>query len=122
MKILIVEDDPFFRNYFTTKLTENGFQVETAADGEEALEKIKAGRPDLILLDIIMPKTDGFDVLNRLTADNLINTLPVIVFSTLGQEADVKKALGLGARDYINKSLFDFNIILAKINQQLTPK
>ena len=122
MKILVVEDDSFFRNYFTTKLTENGFQVESAVDGEEALVKINAGKPDLILLDIIMPKKDGFEVLKSLTVDNLINTLPVIVFSTLGQEDDVKKALSLGARDYINKSLFDFNVILAKINQQLAPK
>lgn len=118
MKLLIIEDDSFFRNFFASKLVEAGHQVQIAADGEEGLQKIKTEKPDLVLLDIIMPKKDGFEVLKTLNTQGLTTSLPVIVFSTLGQEDDVQKAIRLGAKDYINKSLFDFNKILEKINNQ----
>jgi len=119
MKLLIVDDDPFFRNFFASKLIEAGYQVEIAVDGEECLQKIKTEKPDMILLDIIMPKKDGFEVLKTLSAQGLMASLVVMVFSTLGQDEDVKKAISLGAKDYINKSFFDFNKILEKINNQL---
>lgn len=119
MKFLIVEDDAFFRNYFASKLIEAGYQVVTAGDGDEGLEKVKIEKPDLILLDIIMPKKDGFEFLKILNAEGLITAQPIIVFSTLGQEEDVKKALALGAKDYINKSSFEFDKILEKIRNQL---
>ena len=122
MKILIIEDDPFFRNYFSSKLRESGFLVETAVDGQEGLKKIKTIKPDLVLLDIIMPNKDGFEVLTTMNSNPTNNPIPVIVFSTLGQEDDVKKAINLGAKDYINKSFFDFNKILEKINHQLNIK
>ncbi len=116
MKILIADDDSFFRNFYSTKLKENGFIVETAADGDETVEKTKTFKPDLILLDIIMPNKDGFSVLNDLRADQQLSLIPVVVFSTLGQEQDMQKAKTLGAKDYINKSYFDFPNMLAKIN------
>jgi len=122
MKILIIEDDPFFRNYFVSKLREVGFLVEAAVDGQEGLEKIKTIKPDLVLLDIIMPNKDGFEVLTTMNSNPTNYSIPVIVFSTLGQEDDVKKAISLGAKDYINKSFFDFNKIKAKINHQLNIK
>ncbi|MBI5127791.1 response regulator [Candidatus Roizmanbacteria bacterium] len=117
MKVLIADDDVFFRNFYSTKLKENGFIVETASDGDEALEKIKVSKPDLILLDIIMPNKDGFLVLNDLRADQQLSMIPVIVFSTLGQEQDMEKAKTLGAKDYINKSYFDFPKMLEKIKE-----
>jgi CheY-like chemotaxis protein len=115
MKILIIEDDAFFRNFYTTKLKEKGYEVVNAADGFEGLQKVKQENPNLILLDIIMPKVDGFQVLEALKQANLINSIPVIVFSTLGQEQDVEKAKKLGAKDYINKSYFDFDNMFQKI-------
>lgn len=116
MKILIADDDLFFRNFYSTKLKENGFEVDTAADGGETLEKIKIFKPDLLLLDIIMPNMDGFSVLKSLKEDSSINTLPIIVFSTLGQEDDIKKAVDYGVKEYINKSYFDFPKMLEKIS------
>lgn len=116
MKILIADDDKFFRNFYSTKLKENGFEIETASDGNETLIKLKSFKPDLLLLDIIMPNKDGFAVLDEIKIDPVLKTIPVIVFSTLGQENDVKKAKELGVVDYINKSYFDFPNMLVKIN------
>lgn len=120
MKIIIIDDDVFFRNFYSTKLTELGYTTETAGDGEEAMIKMTTFIPDLILLDIIMPKKDGFTVLNELRLNPILNTIPVIVFSTLGQEPDIEKAKQLGAKDYINKSYFDFDSLSKKISSYLS--
>jgi len=119
MKIIIIEDDHFFQNFYSLKLKELGYQVEVAGNGQEGLEKIKTFLPDLILLDIIMPIMDGFQVLTSLKNDPLLSKYPVIVFSTLGQEADIKKAIELGAKDYINKSFFDFDVFLKHVSSYL---
>jgi DNA-binding response OmpR family regulator len=115
MKILLVEDDNFFREFYSTKLREKNVEVETATDGEEGLQKLQIFMPDLVLLDIIMPKKDGFDVLSEMGQLQLIQKIPVLVFSTLGQEADVEKARLLGAKGYVNKSFFDFDKLYARI-------
>lgn len=115
MKIIIIEDDHFFQNFYSIKLKELGYQVEIANDGQEGMDKIKTFLPDLILLDLIMPVKDGFQVLAELKNDPLLSKIPVIVFSTLGQESDIKKALALGAKDYINKSFFDFDVFLKRV-------
>ncbi len=119
MKILIIEDDKFFQNFYLIKLQEKGFQVDIASDGEEGLDKIKNNKPDLILLDIILPKKDGFEVLSSIANDNNLKNIPVLVFSTLGQESDIEKAKKLGAKDYVNKSFFDFDILFNKIVSNL---
>jgi len=115
MKILLVEDDNFFREFYSTKLREKNVEVETATDGEEGLQKLQIFMPDLVLLDIIMPKKDGFDVLSEMGQLQLIQKIPVLVFSTLGQESDVEKARLLGAKGYVNKSFFDFDKLYARI-------
>ena len=117
MHVLIMEDDTFFQKFYSSKLTESGFQVTVASDGEEGLAKLAQSRPDLILLDIIMPKKDGFDVLKAISVDHSLRTIPILVFSTLGQEQDIQKAKALGAYDYVNKSLLDYNVLLTKVNQ-----
>ena len=119
MKLLLVEDDTFFREFYSAKLKEEGMEVEVASDGEAGLEKAQSIKPDVILLDIIMPKKDGFEVLQALSQSASLKKIPVIVFSTLGQETDVEKAKKLGARDYINKSFFDFDGLKTKINTVL---
>lgn len=115
MKILVVEDDTFFREFYSTKLRENNFEVDVAADGAEGLKKIAENKPDLLLLDLIMPEKDGFDVLEELSKQNLTSQMSILVFSTLGQEKDIEKALQLGAKGYINKSFYDLDQLLKKI-------
>lgn len=115
MKVLIVEDDIFFQKFYSLKLTESGFSVAIASEGQEGLAKARAERPDLILLDLVMPVMDGFTVLSELQKDVNLKTIPVLVFSTLGQEQDVTRAKSLGAKDYVNKTFFDFDSLKNKI-------
>lgn len=121
MHVLIADDDAFFRTFYESKLTETGFSVETAADGKQALEKAKQHIPDLILLDIIMPEKNGFEVLQELSNDPQLQKIPVLVFSSLGQEKDVAKAKELGAVDYVNKGTLDFESLLLKIFTVIKP-
>lgn len=113
---MIADDDGFIRNFYSTKLKELGHTPEMAADGTEVMEKIHGFMPDVLLLDIIMPKKDGFAVLREMKMDPQLAAIPIIVFSTLGQEEDVSKGMKLGANDYVNKSYFDFPKMLEKIN------
>lgn len=117
MKILLIEDDVFFQKFYSTKLAENKVEVEVAGDGEEGLTKMRSTNPDLVLLDLIMPKMDGFAVLTARLQDENLKKIPVIVFSTLNQEKDVASAQKLGANGYINKGFFDFKTMVATINQ-----
>ena len=116
MKVLLAEDDFFFQKFYSTELTEKGYTVELATNGEEAIQKAKEMKPDIMLLDLIMPKKDGFEVLTALTADSSLKKIPVIIFSTLGQESDIEKAKQLGAKDYINKNLADIGTLVTKLN------
>lgn len=117
MKILLIEDDKFFQEFYAFKLKERNIEVDVAGDGEEGLRKMAASKPDLVLLDLILPKKDGFEVLDTMTKNNLTSEIPVLVFSTLGSEKDVEKAKSLGAKGYINKSFFDFDKLLNTIIQ-----
>jgi len=117
MKTLLIEDDKFFQKFYSTKLQENNISVDIAGDGEEGLLKIKSSKPDLIMLDLIMPKMDGFAFLAARSQDKNLKKIPVVVFSTLGQEKDIAKARELGANSYINKSFFDFSNVIKTINQ-----
>jgi DNA-binding response OmpR family regulator len=117
MKILLVEDDKFFQKFYSTKLAENKVEVEVAGDGEEGLRKMMEAKPDLVLLDLIMPKMNGFAVLTARSQNESLKKIPVIVFSTLGQEKDIDQAKKLGANSYINKGSFDFNNMVNTINQ-----
>lgn len=114
MKIVLAEDDPFFQKFYAQKLTESGFEVEIAQDGIEALQKVADSKPDLMLLDLVMPNKDGFDVLLELSKSTF-HKPKIIVFSTLGQTEDIEKAKRLGAIDYVNKTFFDFENLLTKI-------
>lgn len=115
MLLLLIEDDRFFRHFYSLKLKEQGITVEVAENGQEGLEKLKTIRPDVILLDLIMPKKDGFEVLTEISRDQNLRTIPVLVFSILGQNEDIKKAIQLGATGYVNKALVDFDTLLKKV-------
>ena len=117
MKILLIEDDAFFQKFYATKLTEKGFEVFVASDGEKGLKMVSEVKPNVVLLDIIMPIMDGFEVLEALGKDENLKKIPVLVFSSLGQNQDVQKALKLGAVGYVNKSFYDLDTLLSKITQ-----
>lgn len=89
--ILVVEDDKFLRELISQKLVKEGYNISQAVDGEEGLKKIKEEKPDLVLLDLILPGIDGFEVLARAKEDPEVIKIPVIILSNLGQKEDVEK-------------------------------
>ncbi|MCK4554248.1 response regulator [Candidatus Parcubacteria bacterium] len=120
-KILVVEDDQFLRDLCVKKLNQSGYNVDFAVDGQEGLKKSIKNNPDLILLDLIMPGIDGFDVLQQVRANKnkSIAETPVIILSNLGQKSDIEKALELGASDYLIKAHFTTDDILSKVKKHL---
>jgi DNA-binding response OmpR family regulator len=113
--ILIVEDDKFLRELITQKLAKEGYDTLMAIDGEEGIKKIKEGKPDLVLLDLILPGIDGFEVLSRMKEDENLAKIPVIILSNLGQREEVERGLKLGANDYMIKAHFTPREIIDKI-------
>lgn len=114
-QVLIAEDDRFLGNVLKTKLQQEGFQVRLAVDGEQALAEIEAAPPDILLLDIIMPKKNGFDVLAELRLKRGGPQIPVIILSNLGQEQDIKRGMALGALDFLVKSDHSLQEIVDKV-------
>ncbi|OGY45017.1 MAG: hypothetical protein A3A24_03060 [Candidatus Buchananbacteria bacterium RIFCSPLOWO2_01_FULL_46_12] len=117
--ILLVEDDEFLAELYATKLNLEGFEVSLASDGEKGLKLIKEKNPDLVLLDIIMPKMDGFEVLKQIKADKKTKSIPVILLTNLSQKDEVKKGLELGAVDYLIKAHFMPSEVVKKIKSAL---
>ena len=94
-KILMIEDDKFLRKIYRDKLTRAGFDFIEATNGEEGLNKVISESPDLVLLDLILPRKNGFDVLIEMKRNKNTKNIPVIILSNLGQESDIKRGLGL---------------------------
>ena len=115
--ILLVEDDSFLAGMYVAKLNLENFNVQLAHDGEKGLKMAKEGQPDIILLDIILPKMSGFDVLKDLKGDKKTKDIPVILLTNLGQRDDVKKGLDLGATDYLIKAHFMPSEVVEKIKK-----
>jgi CheY-like chemotaxis protein len=115
--IMIVEDDAFVMDIYKTRLSQEGYEILDASNGVEAVKKLKDGKkmPDLILLDIIMPYMDGFDVLEEIKKNEKTKKIPVVLLTNLSQKDDVEKGLGLGASDFIIKSHFTPSEVLEKI-------
>jgi len=113
--ILIIEDDRFLRELIAKKLIKEDFNISEAIDGEEGIKKIKGEKPDLVLLDLILPGIDGFEVLSKMREDSSITRIPVIILSNLGQREDVERGLKLGAVDYLIKAHFTPGEIIEKI-------
>jgi len=113
--ILLVEDDVFLRNLLTLRLQKEGFSVETAVDGIEAVEKIKSLRPALVLLDLILPKKNGFEVLAEVSEDPQLASIPVIIISNLGQETDIQRGKSLGAIEYYVKARLSIDELIEKV-------
>ncbi|MDD5043772.1 MAG: response regulator [Patescibacteria group bacterium] len=117
--VLIVEDEDFLIRTLEDNLTAEGCTVDVAKNGEEAIEKIGRKKPDLILLDILMPKKDGFYVLGETKKNPEWKLIPVIVLSNLGEDMTIKRALELGADDYFVKSQHPIQEIIEKVKDYL---
>jgi len=117
--ILLVEDDLFLIDIYLTKLKEIGFSVRTAADGEECLKKMEEQIPNILLLDIVLPHIDGWEILRELKKNDKYNKVKVIILSNLGQKEEVKKGLKLGAEKYLIKSHYTPSEVLREIEKIL---
>lgn len=115
-KILVAEDDQFLSNAYRVKLTKSGFDVKIATDGDEAITMANQFVPDLIVLDLMMPKKDGFTTLEEFRKNEQFKTTPIIVASNLGQQEDLDRAKSLGANDYLVKSDMSLDDLIKKIN------
>ncbi|MFC1700832.1 PleD family two-component system response regulator [Patescibacteria group bacterium] len=118
-KILIVEDDKFLRDLLVRKLIKAEFKTDVAIDGDEAIKKTNSFMPDLILLDLIIPKIDGFEVLKQVKENEITMYIPVVILSNLGQQEEVEKGLKLGAVDYLVKAHLTPDEIVDKVRKIL---
>ena len=118
-KILIIEDDNFLQGLEASKLKKEGYEIITASTGEEAMKKITEPSIDLIMLDLVLPKFDGFEILQKIRETEATKKTPVIVFSNLSEDKDIKKAETLGATDFMIKSNFTLDELIEHINKIL---
>jgi len=118
-KILFVEDEELMIDLLQRKLTKEGYEISVARDGEEGLKAMREKKPDLILLDIIMPKMGGFEVMEEMGENKELKKIPVIVISNSGQPVELDKAQKLGAKDWLIKTEFDPQEVIDKIVKQI---
>lgn len=118
-KVLIIEDDSFLQGLEASKLKKDNYEIMAASTGEEGMDKINEPGIDLILLDLILPKFDGFEILKKVRETEALKNVPVIVFSNLSEDKDIKKAEELGATDFMVKSNFTLDELVDHINKIL---
>ena len=118
-KILVVEDEATLQKALTEALVQDGYNVLNALDGLRGLEIARKEKPDLILLDIILPKMDGFEVLKKLKKDENVSEIPIIILTNLSDASDIQKTLDLGATTYLVKADFHLKDVLKKIEETL---
>lgn len=120
-RILIIEDEEFLCKLLARKLEQSGFVVKSAFDGESGLEVVAADAPDLILLDLLLPGIDGFEVIRRLKSDPKANMIPIVIISNLGEPGDIASATKLGAAEYLVKAEYTPDQIVKKVWRHLAP-
>jgi DNA-binding response OmpR family regulator len=118
-KILIVEDEAFISDIYKTSLSKAGFEVDAVINGDKAVEEAVAFQPDLIILDIILPGKNGFDVLRSLKQNEACKEMPVLIVSNLGQDSEVKLGAELGAIDYIIKANINIQDLIELIEKKV---
>jgi len=118
-KILLIEDEEIMINLLQRKIAQEGYEIRVARNGEEGLAAMKEKKPDLVLLDIIMPKMGGFEVMEHMQADKDLKKIPVIVISNSGQPVEIDRAQKMGARDWLIKTEFDPQEVIEKIKKQI---
>jgi CheY-like chemotaxis protein len=117
--ILIVDDEKFLVWALKDNLADEGYEIDVATNGDEAMEHVRAHRPDLIFLDLLMPKRDGFYVLEEIKKDPKWRTIPVIVLTNLGGDLETARALALGADDYLVKSKCPIEEVIEKVKKYI---
>ena len=120
-KILIIEDEEIVIDLLQRKLIKEGYETSVARDGQEGLKNMKEVKPDLILLDIIMPKMGGFEVMEEMAKDKELKKIPVIVISNSGQPVELDRAQKLGAKDWLIKTEFDPQEVIDKVKKHIGP-
>jgi DNA-binding response OmpR family regulator len=103
-KVLLIEDDTFLVEIYKKKFEENGFSFESASDGDEGLRKLKDNKPDVLLLDIVLPNFDGWEIIRKVKKDEQFKDLKTVILSNLGQKGEVEKGIELGASKYLIKA------------------
>lgn len=121
-KILIVEDDRYISKMYQLKLSLEGYAVQIADNGRTGVDKVKEFKPDIILLDILMPELDGFEVLKIVKSEDSTKNIPVLIMSNLGQEDHIQKGMELGAVGYIVKTQYTPSKVVEKIKEVLGSK
>ena len=118
-KVLIIEDEEILLELLEKKLVQEGYDVQVAKDGVEGLEKIEERKPDIILLDIVMPRMGGFEVMKELQKKEEFSDIPIIIISNSGQPVELDLAQKLGARDWLIKTDFDPKEVIDKVINQI---
>lgn len=122
LKVLIIEDDTFLSSLLKGRFEKEGFEVHQAFDGNQALEVLKEEIPDIILLDLIMPKKSGFEVLESLSLDPRLSRIPVVIVTNLAQEEDIEKVRSLGALEYFVKARTSIDDLIQKVKEIISKK
>jgi len=117
--ILLVEDDPFLIDIYTIKLKDEGYSLIVATDGEECIKKVEEEKPDLIILDIVLPKIDGWEILRKIKHNESSSKSKVIILSNLGQRNEVERGLKLGADKYLIKAHYTPSEVVEQIKKML---
>ena len=118
-KILIAEDEEILSSLLKKKLTQQGYSVSIAKNGVIALEQMRKEKPDLLLLDVIMPQMGGFEVMEKMQEDPALRGIPIIIVSNSGQPVEIDKAKKLGAKDWIIKTEFDPQEVMDKVKKEI---
>lgn len=118
-KILIVEDEKIMRDLLVMKLEKEGYEISVAIDGQEGLKTLRKIKPNLILLDIIMPRMGGFEMMEEMNKDPQLKKIPVIIISNSGQSVELDRAIKLGAEDWLIKAEFDPKEVIDKVIKQI---
>lgn len=118
-KILIIEDEKIISDLLEKKLTREGYRVTITINGIDGLVKMRKDRPDIVLLDIIMPKMGGFEVMEEMNKDETLKDIPVIVVSNSGQPVEIDRIKKMGAKDWLIKTEFDPQEVLEKVKKQI---
>jgi DNA-binding response OmpR family regulator len=118
-KIVIIEDDKLLSSLLQKKLKKEGYEVSVAFQGDKGLTQVRKVMPDLILLDIIMPAMDGFEVMEKIQKDKKLSKIPIIIVSNSGQPVEISRAKKLGAKDWLIKAEFDPQEVVDKVKKQI---
>ncbi len=122
IKILLVDDDDFLLDMYAVKFKEEGFMIDIASSGTDALDKLKKESYEAVLLDVVMPTLDGFEVLTCIKKERLADKSTIIILSNLGQKEDIERGLALGAHDYVIKAHFTPREVVERVKQHLGKK